>query len=76
MILHEKRKRPATILSEDSVSQTAVGTVWEEIREALERSLRRRQGTRKDSRFRVRGAKEPALGLLLTQLMNFAKLYA
>src|SRR6267154_2495179 len=47
MILHDKRKRPATILSEDIVSQTAVGTVWEEIREALEKILAAETGYQK-----------------------------
>jgi hypothetical protein len=44
MILHGKRKRPATILSEDSVTKIAVGTVWEKIRQALEKILQAELG--------------------------------
>jgi excisionase family DNA binding protein len=47
MILHGKRKRPATILSEDSVTQTAVGMVCEKIREALEKILEAEAGYQK-----------------------------
>jgi excisionase family DNA binding protein len=45
MILHGKR--PATILSEDGVTQTAVGTVWEKICEALEKTLEAQLGYQK-----------------------------
>jgi hypothetical protein len=44
MILHGKRKRPATILSEDSVTKIAVGMVWEKIRQALEKILQAELG--------------------------------
>ena len=44
MILHDKRKRPTTILSEDSVTKIAVGMVWEKIRQALEKILQAELG--------------------------------
>ena len=57
MILHGKRKRPATILSEDSVTKIAIGTVWEKIREALEKILEAEAGYQKGFTLPNAGAK-------------------
>ena len=57
MILHGKRKRPATILSEDSVTKIAFGTVWEEIREALEKILEAEAGYQKGFALSSAGGK-------------------
>ena len=57
MILHGKHKRPATILSEDSVTETAVGTVCEKICEALEKILGAEAGYQKGFTLSSAGGK-------------------
>jgi excisionase family DNA binding protein len=57
MILHDKRKRPTTILSEDSVTKIAIGTVWEKIREALEKILEAEAGYQKGFALSSAGGK-------------------
>jgi excisionase family DNA binding protein len=57
MILHGKRKRPAKTLSEDSVAQTAIGTVWEKISEALEKILEAEAGYQKGFTLSSAGGK-------------------